>query len=122
MAGSLHIRMFLRVFQQQTIEIAAKLLQAAPRSVTSRPPVTITWGALIDGQRRRHRSEFFLNCVPLADRIGEFEFQLGRPSPRACSRRLCRYRRPRAASGDRFRTISGYFSAKSALRFSAARN
>ena len=45
-------------------------------SGASRPPDDHL-GAPIDGQRRRHRSEFFLNCVPLGDRIGEFEFQLG---------------------------------------------
>ena len=70
-----HIRMVLGVFQQQAVEISANLLK--PLLDRCQPAFTVDnhLRAAIDGQHRRHRSQFFLQGIPLCNRVREFEFR-----------------------------------------------
>src|SRR6516164_9686222 len=67
--------MFLGVFQQQAVEISAKLLKPRLDRCQLATVDDYLW-TMIDRQRCGHRSKFFLNCVPLTGDIAKFEFQL----------------------------------------------
>ena len=68
-----HIRMVFGVLQQQTIEVTADLLQ----SLVDRRQSAIDddLRPAFDAQRRRDRSQFLLQRVPLRQGVRQFDFQ-----------------------------------------------